>query len=94
MGTFYGEMLSRHGFSEEVAAIVKGWESGHKSAIAAVSDRLLDATAIIGTPDEVVARLREWQALGMDEPLISMPSGSADQAAARLEALAHAAGLR
>jgi F420-dependent oxidoreductase-like protein len=94
MGTFYGEMLSRHGFSEEVAAIVKGWESGHRSAIAAVSDRLLDATAIIGTPDEVVARLREWQALGMDEPLISMPAGPADQAAARLEALAHAAGLR
>ena len=94
MGTFYGEMLTRHGFGEDVAAIVKGWESGHKSAIAAVSDRLLDATAIVGTADEVVARLREWQALGMDEPLVSMPGGTAEEAAARLEALARAAGLR
>jgi alkanesulfonate monooxygenase SsuD/methylene tetrahydromethanopterin reductase-like flavin-dependent oxidoreductase (luciferase family) len=93
MGTFYADMLSRRGFSEDVAAIIKGWESGHKGAIAAVSDRLLDATAIIGTPDEVVARLREWQALGMNEPLISMPDGAPDQVAARLEALARAAGL-
>ena len=94
MGTFYAEMLTRHGFGDDVAAILKGWESGHRSAIAAVSDQLLDATAIVGTPDEVVARLREWQALGMDEPLISMPGGTAEEAAARLEALAHAAGLR
>lgn len=94
MGTFYAEMLARHGFGADVAAILKGWESGHRSAIAAVSDQLLDATAIVGTPDEVVARLREWQALGMDEPLISMPGGTAEEAAARLEALAHAAGLR
>jgi F420-dependent oxidoreductase-like protein len=93
MGTFYGEMLSRHGFGNEVAAIIKGWENGHKSAIAAVSDDLLDATAIIGTPDEVVARLRDWQSRGMDEPLISMPAGTSAQTAARLEALAHAAGL-
>jgi F420-dependent oxidoreductase-like protein len=93
MGTFYGEMLTRHGFGEDVAAIVKGWEAGHKSAVAAVSDRILDATAIIGTADEVVARLREWQALGLDEPLISMPSGAPEQSAARLEALARAAGL-
>lgn len=94
MGTFYAEMLRNHGFSDDVAAIIKGWESGQKGAIAAVSDELLDATAIIGTPDEVVTRLREWQALGMDEPLISLPDGSPDQVAARLEALALAAGLR
>lgn len=94
MGTFYAEMLSRHGFSDDVAAIIQGWANGHQSAIAAVSDQLLDATAIIGTPEEIVARLREWQALGMDEPLISMPGGPAEQAHARLEALARAAGLR
>ena len=94
MGTFYADMLRGHGFTDDVDAIIKGWESGYKGAIAAVSDQLLDATAIVGTPDEVVARLREWQALGMDEPLISMPEGTPEQAAARLEALSHAAGLR
>ena len=93
MGTFYADMLARHGFAEEVAAIKRGWESGHASACAAVSDRLLDATAIVGTPTEVVATLRAWRRLGVDEPLISMPDGTADEAAPRLEALARAAGL-
>lgn len=94
MGTFYAEMLSRHGFSEDVSAIIKGWEGGYKSAIASVSDQLLEATAIVGTPHEVVVRLRVWQTLGVNEPLISMPSGTPEQAASRLEALAQAAGLR
>lgn len=93
MGTFYAEMLTRHGFGEDVQAIIKGWETGHKSAIAAVSEQLLAATAIIGTPEEVVATLREWQTLGVDEPLISMPAGTTEQVAAKLEALARAAGL-
>jgi alkanesulfonate monooxygenase SsuD/methylene tetrahydromethanopterin reductase-like flavin-dependent oxidoreductase (luciferase family) len=93
MGTFYADMLARHGFGDEVAAIKHGWESGHAGALAAVSDRLLDATAIVGTATEIVATLRAWRRLGVDEPLISMPAGSVDEAAPRLEALARAAGL-
>ncbi|HLY30673.1 MAG TPA: LLM class flavin-dependent oxidoreductase, partial [Ktedonobacterales bacterium] len=91
MGRFYAEMLIDHGFDEDVATVQRGWESGQATALAAVSDRLLDATAIIGTPEEVVARLREWRALGVDEPLISLPEGSPDQAAERLEAVARLA---
>src|SRR5579885_1012338 len=94
MGTFYAEMLSNHGFAEDVAAIKQGWEQGQASALDAVSDRLLDATAIVGTPAEIVARLREWQALGVDEPLISLPPGSPDEVGPRLEALAREAGMR
>jgi F420-dependent oxidoreductase-like protein len=93
MGTFYGEMLSNHGFAEDVEAIKKGWESGQAGGIAAVSDKLLDATAIVGTPAEIVARLREWQALGVDEPLVTMPPGGPDEVGPRLEALAREAGL-
>ncbi|HEV8190242.1 MAG TPA: LLM class flavin-dependent oxidoreductase, partial [Ktedonobacterales bacterium] len=93
MGTFYAEMLSNHGFAEDVAAIKKGWEQGQAGALEAVSDRLLDATAIVGTPAEIVARLREWQALGVDEPLISLPPGGPDEAGPRLEAVAREAGL-
>ncbi|MEO7001085.1 MAG: LLM class flavin-dependent oxidoreductase [Ktedonobacterales bacterium] len=91
MGTFYADMLRNHGFGEDVEAIIKGWERGQGAALAAVSDRLLDATAIIGTADEVVARLRDWRRLGMDEPLLSLPGGTAAQSIPRLEALAHAA---
>ena len=37
--------------------------------------------------DEVRAKLAAWHALGLDEPLISMPPGTPDQAAPVLEAL-------
>ncbi len=93
MGTFYAEMLANHGYADEVAAVKKGWESGQAAALAAVNDRLLDATAIIGTPEEVVERLRDWRELGVDEPLISLPQGDPAQAKQRLEAVARLAGL-
>ncbi|HEX8731172.1 MAG TPA: LLM class flavin-dependent oxidoreductase, partial [Ktedonobacterales bacterium] len=93
MGTFYADMLATHGFAEEVAAVKKGWESGQQAALAAVSSRLLDATALIGPAEEIAARLREWVALGLDEPLLSLPQGPRETIAPRLEALARAAGL-
>lgn len=93
MGTFYAAMLRRHGFGEEVEAIIRGWENGRERALDAVSDRLLDATAIVGTPREVVRILRQWRALGVDELLISMPPGPPDRAATLLDALAREAGL-
>ncbi|HET9110633.1 MAG TPA: LLM class flavin-dependent oxidoreductase [Ktedonobacterales bacterium] len=93
MGTFYADMLASHGFAEEVEAVKKGWESGQQAALAAVSPRLLDATTLIGMPEQIVSRLREWQALGLDEPLLSLPQSSRETVVPRLEALARAAGL-
>ncbi|HEU0028550.1 MAG TPA: LLM class flavin-dependent oxidoreductase [Ktedonobacterales bacterium] len=93
MGTFYAEMLSAHGFASDVEAVKKGWASGQQAAIAAVSDALLDATAIVGLPDEICARLREWTALGLDEPLLSLPQADPESVMERLAALARAAGL-
>ncbi|HEY8885509.1 MAG TPA: LLM class flavin-dependent oxidoreductase [Chloroflexota bacterium] len=93
MGTFYAALVARHGFGEEVEKIKLGWEKGRDSALDAVSDRLVDATAIVGTPAEVVATLHTWQRLGVDQPIVSMPAGTVDQAAPKLEALARAAGF-
>ncbi|MDP9374437.1 MAG: LLM class flavin-dependent oxidoreductase [Chloroflexota bacterium] len=87
MGRFYAEMLARYGYADEVAAIQRGWQEGPKAAVAAVSDKMLDATAIVGTPSEVRAKLREWAALGVDQPLISLPPGSSDAVAPILDAL-------
>jgi F420-dependent oxidoreductase-like protein len=87
MGIYYAEMLRRNGFEEDVQAVIAGWQQGMKNAIAAVSQRMLDATAIIGTPREMVAKLDQWVAAGVDEPLLSMPEGSVDDAAAQLGAL-------
>ena len=93
MGTFYASMLRRHGFAEEVEAIVRGWERSRDQALEAVSDRLLDATSVVGTPDEIVATLRVWRRLGVDEPLITMPSGRPDRVGPILESVARAAQL-
>ena len=87
MGRFYAEMLERYGFADEVAAIRRGWQEGPEAATAAVSDRMLDATAIVGTVDEVRAKIDAWAALGVDQPLLSMPPGTPDEAGQVLEAL-------
>ena len=87
MGRFYAEMLARYGYAAEVAAVQEGWRTGPDTARERVSDAMLDDTAIVGTTDEVRAKLADWHALGVDEPLISMPPGTPDQAGAVLEAL-------
>ncbi len=87
MGVFYAEMLARNGFAEEVETVKRGWQTGPKTALAGVSDALLDATALVGTPEEVAEKLGALGALGVDEPILSMPSGTPDQAGEALEAL-------
>lgn len=87
MGRFYAEMLARSGYAAEVAAIQAGWREGPKAAVAAVSDAMLDDTALVGTPAEIRARLAEWGRLGLDEALLSMPPGNPDEAAPQLAAL-------
>lgn len=87
MGRFYAEMLARYGYADEVAAVQAAWQTGPDAARAQVSDAMLDDTAIVGTVDEVRARLAAWHGLGVDQPLISMPPGTPDQAGAILAAL-------
>src|SRR5579859_7092782 len=90
MGVYYAQSLTRQGYGEEVQAVIEGWEKGMKSGIAAVAPRLLDATACIGTPKEIVAKLDQWVAAGVDEPILSMPDGSLDEVGAQLSALMEA----
>lgn len=87
MGVYYAQMLTRHGYGEDVQAVQAGWEQGMKSALAAVSARMLDATTVVGTPSEMVAKLDKWAAAGVDKPLLSMPDGSIEEAGTQLAAL-------
>ncbi len=87
MGRFYAEMLARYGYADEVAAIQATWAIGPEAARDAVSDAMLDDTAIVGTVDEVRAKLAEWHALGLDEALIGLPPGDPAQSGATLAAL-------
>jgi F420-dependent oxidoreductase-like protein len=87
MGVYYAQMLTRHGFGDDVQAVIEGWKEGMKTAVAAVSPRMLDATSIIGTPREMVAKLDQWAASGVDEPLLAMPGGSVDETTSQLGSL-------
>src|SRR5205085_3406354 len=87
MGVYYAQMLVRNGYGREVELVQEAWKQGMKSAIAAVTPELLDATSIVGTPQEVVAKLDSWVASGVDEPVLSMPSCTPDEAGQRLGAL-------
>jgi F420-dependent oxidoreductase-like protein len=90
MGVYYAQMLARNGFSSEVQAVQKAWEQGMKSAIEAITPELFEATTLVGTPQEVVARLDTWVAAGVDEPVLSMPAGTVEEAGERLETLMQA----
>lgn len=88
MGTFYYEMLERHGFEAEVAKIKEGWAARDpKAAAAGVSDRMLDQTAIVGPLERCAEELEARRALGVDVPLIGMPGRDAAEMARVLQAL-------
>lgn len=87
MGVYYAQMLTRHGYGAEVQAVQEAWKQGMQSAVAAVSPELLEATSIIGTPKQVVTKLDQWVASGVDEPLLGMPGGTVDEVGEKLSAL-------
>jgi F420-dependent oxidoreductase-like protein len=87
MGVYYSQMLTRHGYGKEVEVVQEAWKHRDKNPAEAVAPELLEATAIIGTPREVVAKLDQWAESGVDEPLLGMPTGSVDEVGARLSAL-------
>ena len=90
MGVYYAQMLTRNGYGAEVEAVKEGWKQGMKGGIEAVSPELLDATSIIGTPQEIVTKLDQWVAAGVDEPVLAIPSGTPDEAGQKLAALMQA----
>jgi F420-dependent oxidoreductase-like protein len=77
MGRFYYEMLQRNGYAAEVEAVRAAWERRDGAAAAdAVSDRLLQATAIVGPLDACAEQLDERRALGVDLPIVPLPPGA------------------
>ena len=82
MGDFYHQMLTRNGFGEEVAAMRKAGEEHrpmpfqtNDELMAAMGDRMLDETAIWGDLETVALGIEERRQLGVDLPVIGMPTG-------------------
>jgi probable F420-dependent oxidoreductase len=82
----YNRMMAEHGFAEEAAAVAEAWSRGdRKAAEWAVSDAMIDATSIAGTPEECRARIEDYRRSGIDLPILS-PFARGPDAKARFEA--------
>jgi probable F420-dependent oxidoreductase len=82
----YNQLMAEHGFAAEAAAIAEAWARGDREATErAVSDAMIDATSIAGTPEQCRARVEAYRQSGIDVPIIS-PFARGPDAKARFEA--------
>jgi 5,10-methylenetetrahydromethanopterin reductase len=82
----YNRMLAEYGFAPEAAAIAEAWARGdHAAAERAVSDAMIDATSVSGTPAECRARIEAYRQSGIDLPIIG-PSARGPEARSCFEA--------
>jgi probable F420-dependent oxidoreductase len=82
----YNRMMAEHGFAAEASSIAEAWARGDsKAAERAVSDEMIDATSVSGTPDQCRARIEAYRQSGIDVPVIS-PFARGPDATARFEA--------
>ncbi len=82
----YNRMMAEHGFVAEAAAIADAWARGDReTAEHAVSDAMIEATSVSGTPEQCRARIEDYRQSGIDVPIIS-PFARGPDAKARFEA--------
>jgi alkanesulfonate monooxygenase SsuD/methylene tetrahydromethanopterin reductase-like flavin-dependent oxidoreductase (luciferase family) len=82
----YNRMMAEHGFATEAAAIAEAWARGDREACErAVSDAMVDATSVSGTPAQCRVRIEEYRQSGIDLPIIS-PFARGPDAKSRFEA--------
>jgi alkanesulfonate monooxygenase SsuD/methylene tetrahydromethanopterin reductase-like flavin-dependent oxidoreductase (luciferase family) len=86
----YNKLLAGHGFASEASAIAAAWARGDRQAAElAVSDAMIEATSIVGTPEQCRARIDAYRQSGVDEPILS-PFARGPDASARFEAVIRA----
>jgi alkanesulfonate monooxygenase SsuD/methylene tetrahydromethanopterin reductase-like flavin-dependent oxidoreductase (luciferase family) len=68
---FYNRLLARSGFEKEgKAAMEAAANRDAAAAAAAVSERMLDAVALIGPPSRCLERLAEYKSAGAELPIL------------------------
>jgi alkanesulfonate monooxygenase SsuD/methylene tetrahydromethanopterin reductase-like flavin-dependent oxidoreductase (luciferase family) len=86
---FYGNMLADCGFAGDVTKIRTAWKSKDvATAEAAVSDRLVDATTLVGSPERCREHLDACRAAGATLPIVFANPVGEPRAAAIERALA------
>ena len=79
----YNRLLAESGFAAEAAAVANAWAAGDTaSAARAVTDEMIAATGVAGTPAECRDRLGAYRESGLDLPIIS-PFARGDDAKER-----------
>jgi probable F420-dependent oxidoreductase len=80
----YARNFTRAGFGDEVAEIRARFAAGDRQgAVAAVSDRMVDAIDVMGDADTVAATMRAYVDAGVDVPvLMPLPWGADRRASA------------
>jgi len=82
----YNRLIAEHGFATEASAIAAAWAHGDRDAAErAVSDALIDATCIAGTPQYCRERVEAYRRSGIDLPILS-PFARGPGAKAKFEA--------
>ena len=82
----YNRLIAQHGFATEASAIAAAWAQGDRDAAErAVSDALIDATSIAGTPQYCRERVEAYRRSGIDLPILS-PFARGPGAKAKFEA--------
>ena len=82
----YNRLIAEHGFAAEAAAIAAAWAHGDRDAAErAVTDALIDATGIAGTPRHCRERVEAYRRSGIDLPILS-PFARGPGARAKFEA--------
>lgn len=80
MGVFYARMLTRNGYGAEVEACQAAWAKRDAAgATAAISERMLDDTAIVGTLEDAGKGFDDLAERGVELPIMGMPGGSLEE---------------
>ena len=90
----YNRLIAGHGFAEEAATVAEAWAMGDRAgAERAVTDAMIDATSIVGTPEQCRGQLEAYRESGIDLPIIS-PFARGPNAKATFEAAIRACAPR
>ena len=91
---FYVDLTHRFGFGDAADEVQSLFLDGKKEeAYAAIPDELVDATAMIGSEEEVAARVKRFADAGVDRMIVSPVQGTAEERMHTLEKLAELVGV-